>query len=122
MVHVVQFCGDGEGLGWTDTCMPSESKTSVFTSDSIPWAGISSPFHEKVTPAALPTLTTISRLARTVVWAGAIKVSCVTVWPSAVTEIQEFSVARITRLRADAVFAGGAAVRLVSVSDDASLG
>lgn len=55
--------------------MPLESKTKVLTSDSAPAAGISLPFQRKVTPAALPTLATISWLARMEVWAGAMSVS-----------------------------------------------
>ena len=87
--------------------MPLASKTKVFASPSAPWAGISSPFQRKVTPAALPILATISRLARMEVWAGAIKVSWLTVWPSARTEIQEVSVARITSVRVAVAFSDG---------------
>ncbi len=76
----------------------------VFTSDSAPSAGTSLPFQRKVTPAALPTLATISRLARTEVWAGAMRVSWLTFWPSARTEIQDVSVARITRVSVGADF------------------
>jgi hypothetical protein len=65
--------------GESDTRIPAASKTYVFTSASAPWAGISWPFHTKLMPAALPILTTISRVARMEVWAGAINVSCVTV-------------------------------------------
>jgi hypothetical protein len=93
---------------------PDESKTNVLTSASAPWAGISWLFQRKVTPAALPTLTMISREARTVVWAGAIRVSWPWGWPSAVTEIHEVSVARIVSVivaaAADAIsVAGGCA-------------
>ena len=88
----------GGGVGGT-TRIPVESKTKVFTSASAPAAGISWPFQRKVTPAALPILATISREARTDVWAGAISVSWLTVWPSARTEIHEVSVARITSVR-----------------------
>src|SRR5690348_7398134 len=92
--------------------MPLASKTSVFTSDSAPWAGTSLPFQTNETAAALPSLTVISRVARTVVLAGAIRVSWLTSCPSAWTEIQEFSVARMTSvivgagLVAVAAFAG----------------
>jgi hypothetical protein len=78
--------------------MPEESKMKVLTSDSAPWAGISWPFQRKVTPAALPTLATIWRVARMEVWAGAMRVSSLAGCPSAVTEIQEVSVARIVRV------------------------
>lgn len=47
-------------------------------------------------PAAFPVLTTTSRVARTDVLAGAIRVSRATGWPSAMIEIQEVWVARIT--------------------------
>ena len=87
--------------------MPLESKTKVLTSASAPSAGISRPFQRKVTPAALPILATISRVARTEVCAGAMRVSWLTVWPSARTEIQEVSVARITSVSEGADFAGG---------------
>lgn len=53
----------------------------------------------KLTPAALPILTVIWREARTDVFAGAISVSCVTNCPSASTETQEFSEARMTRVK-----------------------
>jgi len=79
--------------------MPDWSKTSVLTSDSAPWAGISWPFQRKVTPAALPTLATIWRVARMEVWAGAMRVSWLAGCPSAVTDIQEVSVARMTRVK-----------------------
>ena len=80
----------------------------VLTSDSAPWAGISWPFQRKVTPAALPTLATIWRVARMEVWAGAMRVSSLAGCPSAVTEIQEVSVARMTRVK-DAAGAVGVA-------------
>jgi|SRR5580704_2099058 hypothetical protein len=44
---------------------PELSKTKVWTSDSLPCGGISLPLSKKLTPAAFPTLTTNSRLART---------------------------------------------------------
>jgi len=50
----------------------------------------------------------ISRSARTEVRAGAIRVSWLTGWPSARTEIQEVSVARMTRARELGVFSDGA--------------
>ena len=90
--------------------MPVESKTNVLTSASAPVAGISWPFQRKVTPAALPTLTMISRVARTEVFAGAKRVSCLTGWPSARTEIQEVSVARMARVRGGVEFSEGARV------------
>ena len=62
------------------------------------------PFQRKVTPAALPIRATISRVARIDACAGAISVSWLTVWPSAWTEIQEVSWARITRVRGTAAF------------------
>src|ERR1700686_2188108 len=87
--------------------MPSLSKMKVFTSASAPSAGISLPFQRKVTPAALPILATISWLARTEAWAGAMRVSRLTVWPSAMREIQEVSLARITSFSWAVDFAGG---------------
>ena len=70
----------------------------------------------KVTPAAFPARTTISRMARTEVWAGAMSVSWTTGWPSAVTAIQEFSEARITSVRlATGLGAGGLASAIVCV-------
>jgi len=84
------------------TRIPWESKTKVFTSDSAPSAGISWPFQRNVTPAALPTRATISRVARTEVCAGAMRVSWLTGWPSARTEIEEVSVARITSVNVGA--------------------
>ena len=78
--------------------MPLESKMKVLTSASAPVGGISWPFQTKVTPAALPTLATTSRAARTEVLAGAMRVSFLTGCPSARMEIQEVSVARITRV------------------------
>src|ERR1700719_4563328 len=87
--------------------MPSASKMKVFTSASAPSAGISLPFQRKVTPAALPILATISWLARTEACAGAIRVSRLTVWPSAMREIQEVSLARITSFSGAVDFAGG---------------
>src|SRR5271169_7010555 len=96
----------GDGVEGT-TRMPVESKMKVLTSASAPSAGISWPFQRKVTPAALPILATISRVARTEVCAGAMRVSWLTVWPSARTEIQEVSVARITSVSEGADLAGG---------------
>ncbi len=78
----------------------------VLTSASAPSAGISWPFQRKVTPAALPMRATISWLARMEAWAGAMRVSWLTVWPSARTEIQEVSVARITSEKVGADFSG----------------
>ena len=88
-------------------CMPWASNTSVLTSDSAPWAGTSSPFQRKVIPAALPMRAMISREAWTVVLAGAMRVSCRTSCPSEVTEIQEVSVARMTRLNDAAGWSAG---------------
>jgi len=85
--------------------MPVASKTNVFTSASAPWAGTSSLFQRKETPAALPTLTVISRAARMRVWAGAMRVSWLTSCPSARTEIHVFSVARMTRVKGAGGFA-----------------
>ena len=78
---------------------PEASKTTVRTSDSLPSGGTSWPLKRKLTPAALPTLTVIWREARTDVCAGAMSVSWVTSWPSARTETQEFSEARMTRVK-----------------------
>ena len=79
--------------------MPEASKIRVFASDSPPWAGNSWPFQTKVTPAALPMRTSIWRVARNEAWAGAMRVSSLTGLPSALTEIQEVSVARMVRVR-----------------------
>ena len=79
--------------------MPEASKIRVFASDSPPWAGNSWPFQTKVTPAALPMRTSIWRVARKEACAGAMRVSSLTGLPSAVTEIQEVSVARIVSVR-----------------------
>lgn len=70
-------------------------------------------------PAALPALTTISRVARMEVWAGAIRVSWVMGLPSAMSEIQVVSSARINRLRVVSGFtvaAGATAWVVVSLS------
>src|SRR5450432_2975717 len=109
------FCSGG-GVGvlvWT----PSASKIRVRTSASAPWAGISLPFQRKLMPAALPVFTVISRVARTEVWAGAMRVSWVTSWPSTRTEIQEFSEARMIRVSGagDAESAGATAFCAPSV-------
>ena len=53
---------------------------------------------------AWPTRTLIARSARMEVCAGAIRVSSVTNWPSAEAETQEFAAARMTSVRASAVF------------------
>lgn len=90
--------------------MPWASKMKVLASASAPWDGISSPFQMKLTPAALPTRTTSSRLAWNDVAAGAIRVSCVKSWPSEVTEIQEFSLARTTSVSVWADCPGGLVV------------
>lgn len=68
------------------------------------------PFQRKLTPAALPTLATISREARKDVCAGAMRVSWLTAWPSAVMEIQEFSEARMTRVKGAGASAAGCGV------------
>ena len=91
-----------------------ESKSSVLASDSAPWAGISWPFQRKVTPAALPMRAMISREAWMEVWAGAMRVSSVTGSPSAVMEIQEFSVARMTSVSEAPGFAAGAVVNFAA--------
>ena len=92
------------------TRIPLESKTNVLTSASAPSAGISWPLKRNVTPAAFPILAIISRFARTEVLAGAIRVSWLTVWPSARTDIHEVSVARITSVRGVADFSDVAGV------------
>ena len=76
--------------------MPDASKMNVFASPSAPWAAISFPFRMKLTPAVLPMRATISRLPLMAACAGAMRVSWLTSWPSAVTEIQDVSLARIT--------------------------
>lgn len=94
--------------------MPEASKRRVLTSYSAPWAGISWPFQTKVTPAALPMRAMIWRVARKEVWTGAMRVSWLTACPSAVTAIQEVSLARITRVMgaaaADGAVVAGAGV------------
>jgi hypothetical protein len=69
------------------------------------------PFSRKLTPAALPVLTTTSRLARTEVCAGAIRVSSATGLPSAVIETQLVFSARISRVNVIGGF--GTAARAV---------
>jgi len=66
------------------------------------------PFSRKLTPAALPALTTTSRVARTEVCAGAISVSSATGLPSAVIETQLVFSARISRVTVIGAFAGAA--------------
>ena len=65
------------------------------------------PLRRKLTPAAFPTLTAISRVARTEVCAGAIRVSWAIGLPSAVIETHVVSSARIVRLKVAAGFAVG---------------
>jgi hypothetical protein len=65
---------------------------------------ISLPFNKKLMPAGLLAFTTTSWAARTEVWAGAIRVSVATDWPSAVMEIQEFCVARMSSVNLSADF------------------
>ena len=101
--------------------MPWASKMKVFTSDSAPSAGISWPFQRKVTPAALPTLATISWTAWTEVWAGAIRVSWLAGWPSERTEIHEVSVARMVRVRGAADLSAGLRFDLAKVRTVTSL-
>ena len=95
---------------------PVLSKIRVFTSPSAPWEGNSWPLRAKFTPAAFPARTTISRAARTEVWAGAMSVSWTTGWPSAVTAIQEFSEARITRVSLATGLGTGGLAEAASVS------
>lgn len=66
------------------------------------------PFSRKLTPAAFPVFTTISRVARTEVCAGAMRVSCATGLPSAMREIQVLSSARISRVKVLGGFAAEA--------------
>ena len=89
--------------------MPAASNVKVLTSASVPSAGTSLPLNKKLTPAALPTLTTISRLARTEVCAGAMSVSSAGVWPSAEIETHEFSEARMISVMGVAGFAAALA-------------
>ena len=67
------------------------------------------PFSRKLTPAALPVFTTISRLARTEEWAGAIKVSAATGLPSAMMETHAVLSARISRVTVGGGFAAAEA-------------
>ncbi len=67
------------------------------------------PFSWKLIPAAFPTLTMTSPLARTEVCAGAMRVSWVTGLPSATMETQVVFSARISRVKA----AGGAAAAAI---------
>src|SRR5271169_5722931 len=91
--------------------IPDASKRIVLTSYSAPWAGISWPFQMKVTPAAFPMRAMIWRVARKEVWTGAMRVSWLTDCPSAVTAIQEVSLARIT-----SVMGAAAGVEVVVVA------
>ena len=84
------------------------------------------PLSRKLTPAALPAFTTISRVARTEVCAGAMRFSSATGLPSARIEIHVFSSARTSRVKVGVVvamvgalvFAGGLlAGRLAAVDD-----
>ena len=63
------------------------------------------PFSRKLTPAALPALTMISRVARTEVCAGAMRVSRATCLPSASIEIQVDFSARIKSVKEAGGFA-----------------
>src|SRR5207245_5583621 len=85
-------------------------KVRVLTSASAPCGGISLPLSRKLTPDALPTLTVISWAARMAVLAGAIRVSWTTGCPSAMTEIQVVSDARILRVKTGGALAAGAAL------------
>lgn len=100
--------------------MPLASKTKVFTSASAPSAEISWPFQRNVTPAALPIRATISRVARTEVCAGAMRVSWLTGCPSARTEIQEVSVARIVSVSGGTDLTDSFAVDLGKVRTETS--
>jgi len=64
--------------------------------------------RRKLMAEALPARTTISRLARMEVCAGAMRVSRRRGWPSAMTEIQEVSAARISRVNVGGAAAMGA--------------
>ena len=66
------------------------------------------PFSRKLMPAAFPAFTTISRLARTEVCAGAIRVSWATGLPSARIETQVVFPARIRRVKVAGGLAAGA--------------
>ena len=67
------------------------------------------PFSRKLMPAAFPVFTTISRVARTEVCAGAIRVSLATTGlPSAMRVIQVVSSARICRVKLLGGFAAAA--------------
>lgn len=59
-------------------------------------------------PAAFPAFTTISRLARTEVCAGAIRVSRATGLPSAMIKTQDVSAARISSVKVGGDFAAAA--------------
>lgn len=61
--------------------------------------------------AALPVLTTISRVARTEVTAGAMRVSLASGSPSAVTETQEVWAARMNRVNGGGDFGFGVCTR-----------
>lgn len=74
---------------------PLLSKTKVLVPEPPFSAEIVRSFQRKLTPAGLLTCTTSSRLAFTLVVAGAIRFSRATSSPSAVTEIQQFSEARM---------------------------
>lgn len=62
--------------------------------------------REKLRAPALRVLTTISWVARTLVWAGAMRVSWATGWPSAVMETQDVLEAWMSRVKAGMGFGG----------------
>src|SRR5579872_1867817 len=79
----------------------------------------------KLTPAALLAFTRISFVARTEVAAGAMRFSCATGWPSAVMATEEFSEARMIRVKGGSGlgFEGCARGGMILVtSDDVSAG
>ena len=75
MVHAVQFCGDSGGICWAGLCMPSASKTSVFILGFDTLSGDILAFPRKSYSRGIADSDDNFALARTVVWAGAIKVS-----------------------------------------------
>ena len=73
-------------------------------------------------PAAFPAFTTISRAARTEVWAGAMRVSSATGLPSARMETQVVSSARISRVKVVSGLAAAGAGFFASGALAAALG
>lgn len=79
----------GAGAGFGTICQPLASNLRVTTSPSLPCGGSFFPFHSKSRAEMSPAFTVISFAACTDFSADAVRVSCRTRFPSAVTETQE---------------------------------